>query len=115
MYLPAFVTFRFTDILRSLVIQPIMWLHGYRLGFTNATVVQKRNPHDYFKEFLSEIPMYRHGESVVDIVQSAISAKQTISGNLRLAYAALHRERIVPDEELKALECWLADLAALGA
>ena len=41
MYLPTFVTFRFTDILRSYVAQPIMWNAGYRLGFTNATVTQK--------------------------------------------------------------------------
>ncbi|MEJ7663681.1 MAG: hypothetical protein WKG07_31160 [Hymenobacter sp.] len=51
LYLPAYVTFRFTDILRGLVAQPIMWAHGYRLGFTEATVIQVRNPHDYVKDF----------------------------------------------------------------
>ena len=60
MYLPTYVTFRFTDILRGLVAQPIMWLYGYQLGFVNATVVQKRNPHDYMKDFISEIPMYEY-------------------------------------------------------
>jgi len=68
LYLPSFVTFRFTDILRGLVFQPIMWLYGYNLGFVNATVIQKRNPHDYFKDFLSELPMYQHCEEVIDLV-----------------------------------------------
>jgi hypothetical protein len=115
LYLPARVTFRFTDILRSLVNQPIMWLNGYQLGFTNATVVQKRNPHDYFTDFVSEIPMYQHGEKVVGIVQAAISASETIASNLRSAYGALVREGIVPAEELPILDCWLKDLAELGA
>lgn len=114
LYLPAFVTFRFTDILRSLVTQPIMWLYGYSLGFTNATVVQKRNPHDYFNDFLSEIPMYQYGDKVVELVQASISAKESIATNLRLAYASLRRSGIVPDEELKALECWLKDIRDLG-
>lgn len=44
MYLPCLVTFRFTDILRGLIAQPIMWLDHYNLGFTNATVIQKKTP-----------------------------------------------------------------------
>jgi hypothetical protein len=115
LYLPATVTFRFTDILRSLVSQPIMWLHGYRLGFTNATVVQRRNPHDYFKDFVSEIPMYEHGEKVVKLVQEALSPQDTIAGNLRRGYAALSAQGIVQEAELKILGCWLGDLEALGA
>jgi len=115
LYLPAFVTFRFTDILRSFVGLPIMWLYGYGLGFTNATVVQKRNVHDYFHDFLSEIPMYQHGENVIEIVRSATSAGRSIAENLRLAYDALRRNGVVPDEELKTLECWLKDMEGLGA
>jgi len=115
LYLPATVTFRFTDILRSLVSQPIMWLHGYRLGFTNASVVQKRNPHDYFKDFVSEIPMYEHCEKVVTLVEEALSPGASVAANLRLAYAALRASNIVKDEELKILDCWLSDMSALGA
>ena len=58
LYLPAFVSFRFTDILRGWVAQPILWRAGYRLGFTRATVLQVRNPHDYLEDFKSEIPVY---------------------------------------------------------
>jgi len=114
LYLPATVTFRFTDILRGLVAQPIMWMHGYRLGFVDATVVQKRNPHDYFKDFVSEIPMYEHVEKVVALVQAAISPGQTVAGNLRRAYVALAANAIVKNEELPILDAWLNDMEALG-
>jgi hypothetical protein len=111
LYLPCFVTFRFTDILRGLVAQPIMWLHGYTLGFTNATVVQKRNPHDYFKDFISEIPMYTQGESVIDIVSAAISSSNSISENLYKAYEALEKEGIVTAKELEVLALWLEEIS----
>jgi len=111
LYLPTHVTFRFTDILRGLVAQPIMWLYGYQLGFTNATVVQKRNPHDYMKDFVSEIPMYEHGERVIDIVGSAIVASRSMQDNLFNAYEALEKEHVVEKKELNVLMAWFRDVA----
>jgi hypothetical protein len=110
LYLPMYVTFRFTDILRGLVAQPIMWLYGYQLGFTNATVVQKRNPHDYYQDFLSELPMYHDSENVVHIVKQSISADKTIESNLYDAYVALNKNNIVTDKEIIALKAWLKDI-----
>lgn len=110
LYLPAHVSFRFTDILRGLVAQPIMWLYGYKLGFTQATVLQERNPHDYMKDFKSEIPMYLDGRRVVEIVAAAISARESLESNLLNAYAALLGEGIVSVEEMYTLEAWLKDL-----
>ena len=110
MYLPTYVTFRFTDILRGLVAQPIMWLYNYQLGFTNATVVQKRNPHDYMKDFISEIPMYQYCEKVVELVSSSIASTQSIENNLFNAYKSLLNSAIVCAQEMQTLEAWLNDL-----
>jgi len=110
MYLPTFVTFRFTDILRGLIAQPIMWLYDYQLGFINATVVQKRNPHDYMKDFISEIPMYQYSERIIELVISSISISKTIETNLYNTYIRLQKENIVCENELTALEAWLKDI-----
>jgi hypothetical protein len=115
LYLPAYVTFRFTDILRGLVAQPIMWAHGYRLGFTEATVLQERNPHDYVKDFESEIPCYLTPNRVIAAVQRTIDPVNTVGENLRLAYAELAKEGIVTPQELELLDLWLADVAAFTA
>lgn len=112
MYLPTYVTFRFTDILRGLVAQPIMWLYDYQLGFINATVIQKRNPHDYMKDFISEIPMYRHCESVIELVSNFISKSDSIETNLYNAYKSLLNENIICEKEMKTLEAWLNDVAS---
>ncbi|MGA1374869.1 MAG: STELLO glycosyltransferase family protein, partial [Flavobacteriales bacterium] len=110
LYLPSFVTFRFTDILRGLVAQPIMWSSGYQLGFTQATVVQKRNPHDYMRDFVSEIPMFEHTERVVELVSAVVSQGRGIDSNLHAAYDALRAHGIVQPEEMIPLEAWLRDL-----
>jgi len=115
MYLPTYVTFRFTDILRGLVAQPIMWLYGYHLGFTNATVVQKRNPHDYMKDFISEIPMYELGEKVIEIVTNVIRKSLPIESNLYKAYEALLKENIVIADELVALKAWINDIEKINS
>jgi hypothetical protein len=107
LYLPAFVTFRFTDILRGLVAQPILWEAGYRLGFTEATVFQERNPHNYMRDFESEVPMYLHTEKTIETISSVISKNKSVSQNLYLAYENLHVMKIVENEEIKLLESWL--------
>lgn len=111
LYLPSTVTFRFTDILRGLVAQPVLWAAGYHLGFAGATVLQKRNPHDYLKDFESEIPCYLQAESVVQIAKEAVSSERSVSENLLSVYRALSVKGIVSEKELDILSCWL-DLVA---
>lgn len=111
LYLPSTVTFRFTDILRGLVAQPVLWAAGYHLGFAGATVLQKRNPHDYLKDFESEIPCYLQADRVVQIAKDAVSSESSISENLLSVYRALSVKGIVSEKELDILSCWL-DLVA---
>lgn len=106
LFLPSFVTFRFTDILRGIIAQPILWQHGYKLGFTEATVVQKRNVHDYFKDFESEVPMYLHTEKSLEAVSKAMS-NASVKDNLYNAYEALLKINVVEEREMTVLKEWL--------
>jgi hypothetical protein len=107
LYLPSTVTFRFTDILRGLVAQPILWAAGYRLGFGEATVIQKRNPHDYLKDFESEIPGYLLAEQVVLLARQSVSVDCSVKENLLSVYVALQRKKIVTEREIEVLRLWL--------
>lgn len=108
LYLPSFVTFRFTDILRGLVAQPLLWSQGYRLGFGQATVMQKRNPHDYLKDFESEIPCYLYAERIIEIVSASINNKDDLLINLLNAYKGLQKENIVTQQEINLLNIWIS-------
>lgn len=107
LYLPSTVTFRFTDILRGLVAQPILWAAGYRLGFGGATVIQKRNPHDYLKDFESEVPGYLLAEKVTSIAKAHSSPDRSIGENMLTVYQALQQEQIVTEQEISILKLWL--------
>lgn len=115
LYLPTFVTFRFTDILRGLVALPIMNIYNYQLGFTDATVVQKRNPHDYYKDFLSEIPMYQYTEEAIKIASEVSDPNRTITDNLYNVYDGLLAKNIVEKRELLVLEAWLQELKNINS
>jgi hypothetical protein len=110
LYLPTTVNFRFTDILRGFVAQPIMWLYDYLLGFTHATVEQERNPHDYMKDFESEIPCYLHGEKIIGIISKRISSSYSIYDNLLIAYEELLNNGIVTKDEIVVVNRWISDL-----
>lgn len=114
LYLPSFVSFRFTDILRGLVAQPILWAHGFRLGFARASVTQKRNYHNLLDDFESEIPCYMLGERIIDIARGAVRGKGPIEDDLLETYRALHANSIVVKQELELLEAWLHELAREG-
>lgn len=107
LFLPAFVNFRYTDILRGFIAQILMWNEGYRLGFGNATVIQKRNPHDYLKDFESEIPCFLYPEKVVDWIKSVIDGKRSLSENLWRIYNKLHQEGVVSKEDVTLVSLWL--------
>ena len=108
LYLPVSVSFRYTDILKGLVAQPIMWAYDYHLGFVSANVVQERNEHDIFgADFLQEIEMYKSVEQAIDLVSGTVSASRSITDNLRNAYETLQRAGIVQKEELTTLDIWL--------
>jgi hypothetical protein len=115
LFLPAFVTFRFTDILRGLVAQPVLWKHDMRLGFGPATVFQERNPHNYLKDFESEIPVYLHSERVIDIAVKKLGSvnNNSLTDNLLSVYTDLREENIVTDQELALLRAWIKDVSLL--
>ena len=110
MYVPISVDFRFTDILRGYIAQRIMWDHGYRLGFHSPNTYQVRNAHDYFKDFLGELSMYKSIPKVVEILDSLDLSSTTISESLLLVYGALCSNNIVEDTELVNLSNWIKDI-----
>jgi len=109
LYLPSTVTFRFTDILRGFVAQPIMWASGFKLGFTDANVIQERNKHNLSKDFESEVPMYLHTEKIIEICCRTVTSGASVTDNLFNCYVSLVQASIVGDAELEILETWLKD------
>jgi len=110
MYLPAYVSFRFTDILRGMVAKPILDANGYYLVFTPPTAIQIRNDHNLLKDFEHEVPFYLNAEKVYETVGAVVSENMSIGQNLYKAYLALEKQSIVNKLEVDLLELWLKDV-----
>ena len=114
LYLPAYCSFRMTDIWRSFVAQRILWENGWMLLFDEPTVIQERNDHDLMKDFRDEIPGYLHNEGIARILEnlSLKPGESEISNNLVRCYEALAEGELLPRKELDLLDAWLDDLTA---
>ena len=117
LYLPAYCSFRMTDIWRSFVAQRIAWENGWSILYREATVAQSRNDHRLMKDFEDEIPGYLHNSAIKESL-AALSLKpglDQIPANLRACYEVLVGSGFVGKEELPLLDAWLEDLGMLAA
>lgn len=113
LYLPSYCSFRATDIWRSFVAQRIAWENGWSVLFHGPTARQERNHHDLIDDFVAELPIYLHNESVCARLASLTLAPgvDRIPDNMRLCYAAMIQSGAFPQEEAPLLDAWLTDFS----
>jgi len=112
LYLPAYCSFRMTDIWRSFVAQRIAHINGWSILFGGPTMKQERNWHDLLKDFEDEVPGYLHNSRIRDALESLSlkAGEENISENILCCYEKLVSMSLVGPEELKLLAAWLEDL-----
>jgi hypothetical protein len=112
LYLPAYCSFRMTDIWRSFIAQRIAWANDWAVLFHEPTVWQERNEHNLMRDFKDEVPGYLNNSAICE----ALSQLQLRAGvehlgeNLRLCYEKLVSMALVGEQELELLDAWLDDL-----
>jgi hypothetical protein len=116
MYLPAYATFRMTDIWRSFVAQAVLHSRGAGVVFRGATVVQRRNAHALLRDFEDEIPGYLHNGDIVQVLSelplSGSWSVDEVCGSLSTCYRELVAKGWIPDAELDLLEKWIVAIGA---
>jgi hypothetical protein len=116
LYLPAFCSFRMTDIWRSFVVQRISWECGWNLLFHEPTVYQKRNDHNLMRDFEEEVPGYLQNRNIAEILDRTklSSGIEHLEANLYQCYEELVRNNIFEPKELALVEAWIEDLRSLS-
>jgi hypothetical protein len=109
LYLPAYVSFRMTDIWRSFIAQVCLYAMGKHLAFRDATVFQERNQHSLIADFRDEVPGYLHNTRIIEILSalSLSSDPADAARNLGECYQALISAGIVPEKEMRLVELWI--------
>jgi hypothetical protein len=115
LYLPAYCSFRMTDIWRSFVAQRVAWAQGWSVLFHGPTVRHDRNEHDLMRDFEDEMPGYLNNRKIADTLDglSLTPGPAWIPESMRRCYEALVGSGLLPETELALLDCWLADLDAV--
>jgi hypothetical protein len=112
LYLPMFVRFRFTDILRGYIAQRGIWELGGRLAFGNASVYQQRNSHDLLQDFIDEVDCYTRIDDIITSLDECSLAGDP-GRDLEAMYSSLANIGVVEDRELQAVQAWIADVEGL--
>ena len=114
LYLPAYCSFRMTDIWRSFVAQRIAHANDWGVLFHAPTIRQERNAHDLMRDFADEVPGYLHNRAI----QAALddldvrAGSEHIADGMRAAYELIVARGWLKREELDLLDAWLDDFAA---
>jgi hypothetical protein len=116
LYLPAWCTFRMTDIWRSFVAQRILQTKGHGILFHGPTVWQERNEHDLHRDFIDELPGYSHNARMrEELMALSLGPDDSVQTMMETCYQILIRHDWVGREEETLLQSWFADLRNLGA
>jgi hypothetical protein len=112
LYLPAYCSFRMTDIWRSYVAQRIAWANGWSILFHEATVWQERNAHNLMKDFEDEIPGYLNNAKICsELAKLDIKGgKENMLNDLITCYEMLTAQGFIGKEEMPLVQAWCEDI-----
>jgi hypothetical protein len=112
LYLPAYCSFRMTDIWRSFVAQRIAWANDWGVLFHEPTVWQERNEHNLMRDFKDEVPGYLNNAAICEALDKLAlkPGVDNLEDNLRVCYEELVRMELVGRQELELVEAWISDL-----
>ena len=116
LYLPAYCSFRMTDIWRSFVALRIMHANDWQLLFHNATVWQDRNAHDLMRDMGDELVGYRNNLRVVERLAELeiVPGSAHLLTNLRACYSVFIDMGLVDAAERPLLDAWCTDMERLA-
>lgn len=115
LYLPAYCSFRMTDIWRSFVAQRIIWENGWHLSFHSSTVYQQRNEHNLMRDFEDETSGYLNNTKIRNALDSLDlrSGVENHGDNLHRCYHALVNLGVIGRGEIELLTAWISEVEAL--
>jgi len=115
MYQPATPQFREADILRSLVIQRILWENNANVLFYSPTVWQERNEHDLMDDLKQETALYAYIKDVSKKLEdlNIKSGEQFFQENMIRCYEIYKQFGFVTDLEFQLIDAWFKDISTI--
>lgn len=108
LYLPMFVRFRFTDILRGYIAQRGIAAMGGSLAFARASVYQERNYHNLLHDFTDEIDCYTRAGDIIELLDG-LKLEGEPTEDIVVIYEALQSIDVIEAREVDAVRVWVQD------
>jgi hypothetical protein len=100
MLLPSSVSFRYCDILRSIIANSILKKKNKNIAYISPNVTQIRNKHNLIKDFKLEIEMFISNETILELNDS-------IGNSLYDIYKFLHKKNIISKIDVEICKEWI--------
>lgn len=105
--LPCSVTFRYCDILKSIIANMLLRFNNKNMAYVSPNVTQLRNEHDLINDFKSEYPMYITNENITHIIQYGLENMKNSKELLYKIYQNLFENNIITKLDLDICKEWL--------
>ncbi|GMT07657.1 hypothetical protein PENTCL1PPCAC_29831, partial [Pristionchus entomophagus] len=114
LFLPTTVAFRVTDIWRSYFTQALLHAAGETVSFVPVNAIQRRNAHNYLKDFDEEIEVYDKAGTIVQFIDQWKCSAETMDGcAIELADQFAVRG-FWGEEDARLVAHWVRDLQKIG-
>ena len=112
--LPTSVPGRVSDIWRSYFAQCIFKDIGLQLVFSSPIIEQKRNEHDYMKDYNAESDLYVKSGVLIDFLSSWTSDHTTLPERMEQLWIDLYEHGYIDIEDVHSVKLWLGALKEIG-
>ena len=114
--IPISTTFRVCDIWRGYWTQRLLFDIGGQLAFTPPSVLQYRNAHNSFTDFLDELDLYTKAGSLVSFLHSWQPSDPLATLPLRMVELAtdMEKEGFWGRKDVNLMKDWVSDLTVVG-
>ena len=107
MFIPCSVSFRYCDILRSIIAHVILKKLNKSMMYTSPNVIQNRNEHNLMSDFKSEIEMYLHNETILEFIEKNTESALTLKDTIIQIYSNLLEKKVIQSTDVDLIKIWL--------
>jgi hypothetical protein len=105
--IPSSVSFRYCDILRSIITNIILKNTNNYMMYSSPNVKQNRNEHNLISDFKSEYAMYIHNENILEYIEDGTENMTCSIKLLSLIYNNLLKENVIKQFDVNILNKWI--------
>lgn len=107
MLIPTSVSFRYCDILRSIIANIVCYFQNKYIAITSSNVIQHRNQHDLIKDFSDEHSMFMSNETIMNYIDSGCNSTMDIRQLMLTIYQNLYMNNIISKKDIHILNLWI--------